>query len=175
MTQTITSAATSVNMVPRLFKNINWKPGTYNLDIGGGRFQTGTDYLAGLGVTNLVYDPYNRSEEHNRKVLLEAILNQDKLSITMSNVLNVIQDEYARHMTIALSWSFFRPVFISVYEGDKSGEGKITSRGWQENRRLTDYRDEVMRFFGTVEIMKKHGIMLLSDNKKPEEVVWLGQ
>ena len=68
MKQTITSAGTSVNMIPRLMKEVEWRRGMVNIDIGGGRFETATDFLHSIGVHNFVYDPYNRDEAHNARV-----------------------------------------------------------------------------------------------------------
>jgi len=34
-------------------------------------------------------------------------------------------------------------IYVTVYEGDRSGKGKVTRDGWQENRKLASYLDEV--------------------------------
>jgi len=70
--QAISSADTSLRQVPALFKkqDIDFPEGGTNFDIGGGRFDEGTKYLADeRGVENFVYDPYNRSPEHNAAVM----------------------------------------------------------------------------------------------------------
>ena len=91
MVQKITSAKTSINStrIPAIFKHpaIKWQAGTRNLDWGGGRYDTATEYLKGLGVLNAIYDPYNREAAHNAKVLAEAPYD----SATVSDVLNVVQ------------------------------------------------------------------------------------
>ena len=43
------------------------KEGDVNLDYGGGRYELGTEYLNEHGVTNLVYDLYSRTMDHNMK------------------------------------------------------------------------------------------------------------
>ena len=72
MNQTITSASTSINSakVPAVFKKVrSWAPGQINVDLGGGRYDTATEYLLReYGAHNLVLDPYNRTEEHNSSV-----------------------------------------------------------------------------------------------------------
>lgn len=58
--QRVTSAKTSINHIPSLFKKIKWVPFTRNLDLGGGKFLTATEYLDKVHkVTNLIYDPFN--------------------------------------------------------------------------------------------------------------------
>ena len=69
----LNSAATSVNHIPAGFKKIvkdRYKG--INLDWGGGKYDKGTKYLNQWGIINLVYDPYNRSEEHNQEMLAFA-------------------------------------------------------------------------------------------------------
>ena len=69
MKQEYTSARSSIKQVPAGFKIVDkyfgWKPNTLNLDIGGGKYDLMTEALLKKNVTNLVYDPYNRSEHHN--------------------------------------------------------------------------------------------------------------
>ncbi|MBO6270163.1 MAG: hypothetical protein J6N19_13625 [Clostridium sp.] len=71
--QEISSAATSINAnkMPVLYTNKNavFPEGGTNIDIGGGRFDNVTEYLADKGVTNLLFDPYNRPEETNTATL----------------------------------------------------------------------------------------------------------
>ena len=69
--QKITSKDTSINknVYPAVFNRVkDWEEGTVNLDIGGGKYDTATDYLENFGVENLIYDPYNRDEEWNKDV-----------------------------------------------------------------------------------------------------------
>lgn len=69
--QEFDSAATSINSskLPAIFKMVDFESGGINLDFGGGKFDNVADYLSQFDITNLVYDPYNRSQNHNRKVL----------------------------------------------------------------------------------------------------------
>ena len=70
--QQYSSAATSINSskLPALFSMVDFKEGSINLDYGGGRFDNVAEYLKDkYGATNLVYDKYNRSADHNREVL----------------------------------------------------------------------------------------------------------
>jgi DNA-binding protein len=93
-------AVTSLKQVAALLKKAPLKPGTVNLDLGGGKYDLGTDYLATKNIINYVLDPFNRSEEHNREVveILNARGGAD--SVTLANVLNVIESERHRHNTL---------------------------------------------------------------------------
>ena len=151
MVQKITSAKTSINStrIPAIFKHpaIKWQAGTRNLDWGGGRYDTATEYLKGLGVLNAIYDPYNREAAHNAKVLAEAPYD----SATVSNVLNVVQGAENRKNIIKDALDYVKEggiIYIKVYEGNRSGTGKITKQGscWQENRKTSSYADELKEF-----------------------------
>ena len=141
MIQSITSANTSVNSikVPALFKRIkNWAPNTINLDYGGGKYDTATKYLKDLKIKNCIYDPFNRSQKDNQQTLNKAPFD----SATVSNVLNVIKEPEIRKEVIQEALNLLKQnalLYITIYEGNKSGIGRQTSKGWQENRKLKDY------------------------------------
>ena len=148
--QTITSAATSLRQVPAIFKKVNFSFGT-NLDLGGGKYdevQAYFDYQE-YECTNLVYDPFNRSEDHNKAVLDKAKW-EGCDTVTISNVLNVIKDKDHRFNLLKLASQYGCPVYIAVYEGDRSGVGKETTRGYQLNRKLKDYESEIREVFRVV-------------------------
>lgn len=65
VSQEITSAKTSIKQVAGMFKDKNAKFGKTNIDVGGGRFNLVTDYLAERGTKNMVFDPYNRGVDEN--------------------------------------------------------------------------------------------------------------
>jgi hypothetical protein len=166
-TQKITSAATSVNMLPKLFSRMPeasdlFRRGSINLDIGGGRFETATDFLHSKGVHNFVYDPYNRDSDHNARVFALLVCTREADTVTLSNVLNVIQLPSDRREVLMLAARALRPegaCFITVYEGDRSGKGKKTSKGFQLNRRTKQYVSEVKEVFRQVDVVK-HGIIV---------------
>ncbi len=156
------SAATSIKQIAAVFGMVEklggWKAGANNLDVGGGKFDLATLWLAERGVRNEVLDPGNRSAEHNRLV---AALAAKRFfdTATVSNVLNVIPgvDEAAR---VAARADVIRvaanalgrngTAYFTVFEGDGSGRGRRTSKGWQANRKTADYVPEVKRLFGDV-------------------------
>lgn len=109
------------------------------LDVGGGRFDTAQEAARSYGATVSIYDPYNRSEEHNREVIAGAY----DVAI-ISNVLNVIDSTAARGDVVQLAGSKADTVLITVYEGDRSGTGRQTAAdSWQENRAIADYIEEI--------------------------------
>jgi len=160
--QKISSANTSRKMIPALFnksKGIKFDEGTINLDYGGGRFDEATKHLASLGVKNLVFDPYNRSPEHNDAVIKEVQDNGGADTITCNNVLNVIQEEDIRIDIIKRIKELLKPggkAYFTVYEGNGSGEGKETRDGYQLNRKTREYLDEFNKAncFSNVSISK---------------------
>jgi len=160
--QEITSAATSRAQVPAIHKRIPWVDGQTNLDYGGGAHDLATEWLAdpengGVSVTNLVYDPFNRSPEHNDGVLARVQEMGGADTATLANVLNVIREPEARQEALERAKSLLKPgapIHIGIYPGDGSGEGRLTSnsedperRTWQENRKLATYLPEVLEVF----------------------------
>lgn len=168
------SAGTSLNQVARAFRHIDWKPGTVNVDIGGGRFDRATEYLAEKEVENLVFDPFNRDAEHNRAVA-ERVREKKADTVTCNNVLNVIDTERSRANVILQAAKALKPegtAYFSVYEGDKSGVGRQTkSDSWQNNRPTKDYIDEVKKYFDDV-TLKNNIIIAKLPKATYEQSVW---
>lgn len=135
-----------------------WVPGTINADIGGGRYDISTEFLKPLGVKNLIWDPGWRSKEWNEKVL-DRVADGGADTATVANVLNVIPDKETRADVIALAANVIKPggvAYFQIYEGDKSGKGKPTSDGWQENRKLKTYVPEIEKYFDEVDVYGDH-------------------
>ena len=164
------SAGTSINSnkLPTGFglisKRGGWQPGTTNLDMGGGRYDNATEMLAEQGVTNLIFDPYNRSEEHNRKVAQEVY--SDKVdTTTCNNVLNVINTKGARSNVILQCAKALKPggvSYFTVYEGNGSGRGAVSKNDcWQENRKTEDYVSEIEQHYRDVKRVGK--LIIASD------------
>jgi hypothetical protein len=149
MKQQFTSKNTIANhnRVPALFKKINWIHGTVNLDIGGGPYNTATNYLSDMGVSNLIFDPYNRSDEHNQIVRNIIKINKPNTS-TLSNVLCVIKEKEVRIDILNFAKNNSDMLFISVYSGSGNGIGNVTRNDcWQENRKLNSYMEEIQTVF----------------------------
>ena len=121
------------------------KDGDLNLDYGGGKYELGTEFLKQHGVTNLVYDKYSRSEEHNNQVL--SILKNRKVdTVTLLNVINVNEDVEERKSIIRDAYSYLKVggyMLIMVYGGTNPEAGLTKAKTWQENRNLQSYLSEI--------------------------------
>lgn len=166
--QAISSAKTSIRQVPALFKDKNARFGESNVDIGGGRFDLATDYLAERGTRNLIFDPYNRDEATNRATLDFLRAGNRADTATNANVLNVVAEAPARANIILEAAKSIKPdgtAYFTVYEGDGSGIGRETSAGWQNNRKTTDYMDEIRQYFDMVE---RRGKLIIAREPKTD-------
>ena len=171
------SSKTSLSQVPATHKLVDrvhgWEEGSVNADIGGGRFNHYTETMKEEhGVTSHVYDPFNRDDEHNAKVA--SIISDGKSdTATVNNVLNVIKEPDLREHVIKQAANAIKDdgsAYFIVHEGDRSGGGKVTSKGWQENRSTASYIDEIAQHFGDVKrrgklIIAKKGSESLSKQK----------
>jgi len=170
--QKYSSASTSINKskLPKGYtavgKHIGWKEGTIHLDIGGGRFDNAIEHLNQYGVQAHVYDPYNRSEEHNQQALQNAG-NGQAHTASLFNVLNVIEEPEQHVEALKLAHNSLRPngqLFVGVYEGDKSGIGRQTGKdSYQRNEKLESYLPTVQQVFPNARIHK--GIILASKDQ----------
>ena len=160
--QDISAAATSVNKsrVPALFSRIStqfgWQEGTINFDIGGGKWDTATEFLKDHGVTNYIYDPFNRSALHNAAVIA-AVSPEKADTVTISNVLNVIQEEDAQKRILEQARHVLKVggrVFIKVYSGKADGKSSSTlqGRGFQQNKKVAEYLPIVKSVFPAAKV-----------------------
>jgi len=146
ITESEGSAKTSRNFLPGGFKKVHWQKGTSNFDIGGGKYEKGTDFLAKKGVTNLVYDPYNRSNEHN-DMTWDA--GEEATTATIFNVLNVVPSRNKRiKLMRQAKRGNIKTVYITAYKKDGDSIGRKTRDGWQNNMPLEEYLPEVQSVFG---------------------------
>ena len=153
--QEYTSANTSINStkLPAIFSMVRFEPETINLDYGGGKFDNATAALEGKGVTNLVYDPYNRSSGHNKDVIDTIRKNGGADTATCSNVLNVIKEPAARTVVIKNIYKLLKPngvAYFTVYEGTGKGDEGPTKAGYQLNKKTEDYVEEISSVFPSV-------------------------
>lgn len=146
------SAATSINSnkLPAIYKMVNFNEGDVVVDFGGGKFDNAVEYIRDKGATLCVYDPYNRSAEHNREVLRILRENGGADAAVNSNVLNVIKEPEARKnvlQNIARITKPGAPIYITVYEGRGDGQEGPTKSGYQLNRKTADYLEEIQEVF----------------------------
>jgi len=161
--QVVTSEETSINKTRKaavfniLDKENFWKEGTVNMDIGGGKFNNATIFLNQKGVRSYIYDPYNRTPEQNNEAVSRAANGQSD-TVTINNVLNVIPEENANNQrTILLqaknALKIGGTVIITNYEGDGTGVGKYTTKGYQQNKRLATYLPSIRTVFPNAKIV----------------------
>ena len=156
----VTSANTSINKrIPALFGKLpNNVRNCQLLDYGCGKYpnyvkQWGEE----RGISVISYDKYNYCEEDWYKEYGYDV-------VCLSNVLNVVNNWNTRWDILQDCWNCLRiggQLYITVYEGDKSGKGRITKADcWQENRRTSDYLFEAGRVFGLNNIIIKNNVIV---------------
>lgn len=165
--QEFSSAATSINStkLPAIYSMVNFRAGDVVVDFGGGKFDNAVNYLKDKDVTLLVYDPYNRSAEHNKEVLRILKEHGGADAAVNSNVLNVIKEPEAREAVLRNIKKITKsgaPVYITVYEGKGDGAEGPTKSGYQLNRKTADYMDEIGKVFSNV---KRKGKLITAMNE----------
>lgn len=150
--QEFTSENTSINSgrLPAVFNMVSFEPGTVNIDYGGGKFDNVAEYLTQYDVVNLVYDPYNRTAEHNKEVIRLVREHGGADTATCSNVLNVIKEPEVRLNVLNNIKKLVKSggtVYITVYEGKGNAAEGPTKSGYQLNRKTADYMEEIQQVF----------------------------
>lgn len=150
--QEFTSEKTSINSskLPAIYKMIHIPAGSVVIDYGGGKFDNAVDYMADQDVTLHVYDPYNRSEEHNREVIRAIRKNGGADYAICSNVLNVIKEASIRKEVLENIKRLLKSngkLYLTVYEGKGDGAEGETKSGYQLNRPTAGYLEEIQEVF----------------------------
>lgn len=164
--QEFDSAKTSINSkkLPAVYRMIHLQPGTVGVDFGGGRWDSAVEYLRDQDVTLCVYDPYNRSAEHNKEVLRTLRANGGADFAINSNVLNVIKEPEARKGVLENIKKITKPgapIYITVYEGRGDAKEGVTKSGYQLNRKTADYLEEIQQVFPNA---KRKGKLIVATN-----------
>lgn len=164
MIQKITSKNTSINSskLPVIYNKIDFskfRNGFNILDYGCGKFNNGRDYITSIGGNWWGYDPFNRTEEEN--MLCHGNYYD---CIICSNVLNVISDTLIIYEIIKQIFNKVtlrkQAIFVTVYEGNKSGIGKITKEDcYQRNEPLSNYVKYFNAVFCTNDFVIKKGVI----------------
>ena len=160
--QEYSSASTSLNQVPALFKNPQVIFNGLNLDYGGGKYDTATMYLADRGIESVVYDPYNRTPEYNAASINKVRKNGGADTITCANVLNVIKEPAARMVVIRNIYKYLKPgcaAYFSVYEHTR-GEGPTGGNKYQLARKTSEYVPEIASIFGEDNVQRKGKLII---------------
>ena len=142
------------------------QPGTVNLDIGGGKYNEGTDYLLDYEVENILIDPYAREREINLQNLarLKEIAPNGADSATLSSVLNVIREPEIQKSVLMQAYDGVKnngQVIIAIYEGNGTGVGAVTNGNtFQHNRKTADYMPLVESIFGAGNVTRSGNLII---------------
>lgn len=156
ITQQYTSAKTSLKQVPALHRHHQLFTGKSVLDYGGGKYNLGINYLKDAGFDAQVYDPFNRTPEHN-----DRVLQNEYHTVILSNVLNVIKEKTVRLTVIAHAMEIGEEVFVTVYYDSKKQEGE-TPKGYQMHKRLSFYVQEIKEAFPRLKVSAVKGIIKIT-------------
>ena len=168
------SADTSINVSKKpagyneLKKRGEIKDGDVIVDIGGGRFDNLVEDAAEEGATVKVYDPFNRTPEHNAKVVDSVRDGQADMAMS-HNVLNVIQEDKNIIDIATQAENVLKPngkAHFSVYEGDGKGVGKVTTKGYQRNEKTQAYLPLIEQVFGKGNVTKRGKIITATKSVK---------
>lgn len=164
--QEFDSANTSINSnkLPAVYRMIQIPEGTVGVDFGGGKFDNSIEYVKDIGATLVVYDPYNRSAQHNREVIKMLKENGGADWAVNSNVLNVIKEPDARKAVLENISKITKsgaPIYITVYEGRGDGKEGQTKSGYQLNKKTEDYLEDIQEVFPDA---KRRGKLITAHN-----------
>jgi len=142
---------TSINHVPALHKMVDGVPLTI-LDYGSGKYKTGMEYLRDKGHEVVGFDPFHFEHTDND---LYTLINYD--IILCANVLNVVEDYEPIIIELkrlskenSLDPSLTATVYISIYAGNGSSNGKVTTKGYQRNEKPKEYLHLLEKYFNLV-------------------------
>ena len=164
------SKDTSVKILPATFTKFGLKPTDRVLDWGGGQYDIAKKAVENgyPGIKFEVVDAFNRSETHNDRILAEYKADPATV-LTINNVLNVIKETEIIEDVIRESKEYLAAdgvCYIKIYEGNdvdgKTGNGKVTSSGWQNNQPAEWYRQFAEKYYQHVE---RVGDILIASDK----------
>jgi len=139
MSQRYSSANTSINSsrLPRIYGLVKLNSESSVIDYGCGKFFDSYN----LGDNVVGYDPYNRNNPELLKTKYDVAL--------CSNVLNVVAEREERLKILSTLKDIAKTIFITIYEGDKSRNGRVTKKDcFQLNWWVCDYIPELVEVFG---------------------------
>lgn len=127
------------------------------LDVGGGKFDACRNYLRTKHIELFVWDPYNRSQKHNEKIMREVMQSKVDAATSMA-VLNVIPEPAVRlahiaTLKIALKVNGYAYFKVWPGEGKLKGTHMATVNsygypGYQANAYAKYFLPEVQLVFG---------------------------
>ena len=164
------SKDTSVKILPATFTKFGLNATDRVLDWGGGQYDIAKKAveLGYPGIKFEVVDAFNRTKTHNDRILAEYAENPATV-LTINNVLNVIKETDIIEDVIRESKEYLAAdgvCYIKIYEGNdvdgKTGNGKVTSSGWQNNQPAEWYRQFAEKYYQYVE---RSGDILIASDK----------
>ena len=148
------------------FENVleHYAVGSRVIDIGGGAYDLNKAYIAHRYLLDCeVYDPFKRSVSDNQHVL--SISQKRPFNAAFSfSVLNVINSSEARLDHIRLCQKVLKvggKAFFKVWPGDSSERAQATKNGYQNNRHLETYLEELKTVFGTESVIFDEKLQLV--------------
>lgn len=157
--QKYSSADTSISTINKIYKllpQLGYKRETIILDFGCGKYNKNKEEAEKHGFRWFGYDPYNRSEMDNELTLKLMKLVKPNV-IMLNNVLNVIKEDDVLLDVLGQIYDYAADdtdIYITIYEGDKSGVGKVTTKGYQRNWKLIKYSDFILELFDVIDIVQ---------------------
>ena len=140
--QKYTSKNTSINSkkIPALFGKFSFE-GKSVLDYGCGKYpEIIREYVEGCSGKYFGYDPYNLGNEIPKGQTFDVV--------TISNVLNVIQEDEVIESIIREAMKLASTAIVSIYEGDKSGIGRMTKKDCYQRNQNRDWYCQVIDNMG---------------------------
>lgn len=163
--QSITSAKTSIKQVPALHKSryvAEVGQDATVLDYGAGKYpELAEKYLKSI-VQIAEYTPYDPYNLPGRLITDKTFKTFDM--VLCSNVLNVIYEDDVITGIIRNVICHTRKgghAFFTVYEGDQSGNGRITTKGYQRNERTQRYMAYILKACPWVHLERKGKIIIV--------------
>ena len=153
--QKYTSKDTSINVVNKIYTHYDFIEGSHILDYGGGKYDKNIEYMKNKNSFVYVYDKYNRSKDYNATT--KGICSKRPPDyIVCSNVLNVIYEDEIIEEILEDIYLYAENaiVLFAIYEGDKSGIGKETTKGYQRNQKIKEYLKYIEEYFEVIKIKK---------------------
>ena len=158
MVQKYSSKDTSVNVVNKVYKKYAFCPNSRILDYGGGKYDSNAEYMKQFGSEVFVFDKFNRSADHNDSVI-SSMKKAAPDYVVCSNVLNVILENEIIESIISdiASLCGTGKVVFAIYEGNRSGVGMATTKGYQRNMLTRAYLPYILPYFSVIKV--KNGII----------------
>lgn len=139
------------------------RSGDVVIDYGCGKFKNSKEAVEFVGGRYVGFDPFNGDFYEN--VFAKILLNSGSANIVVcSNVLNVIKESSVvssiANELVELARASGTIVVITVYEGDRSGNGKLVKQDQYQRNEKTDTYMKLFQVTGVSAIKKSNTIVV---------------